>query len=442
MMSDSALRAAIDRRLADPRLSRLQLRVVVLCGLIAMAEGFDTQAIAFAAPALVAQFAVDPVEIGIAFAAGLAGLTIGAILFGRLSDRVGRKRMLLLCSTAFGLLSLATASVNTFEMLVLLRFLTGLGLGGAMPVTNILTAEYAPLPRRALMMTLMFAGFPAGAVLGGLISIPLIDWAGWRAVFVFGGILPLVLLPILAARLPESLEFLWLQRDRKDARERLERLLREMPPPTSRSYPPPIALSSHETGGFPALFQDGRASLTFGVWTVFFVNLLLLYALLNWLPLIMVERASSSTVGLLFAVLFNAGGVAGGLTISALLDRYGTVRAVVIAYVAAAVICGLIAVSSLPTEVAMGFIALLGFCIIGAQLGMNAVVAKAYPAHIRGTALGSALGVGRIGSVIGPFATGALVQVAAGNSALFGTACAFALLAGVILQLAAANRTM
>src|SRR4051794_28844427 len=189
-------------------LSRLQWMTIVLCGIVAILDGFDTQAIAFVAPLIAKDMQTEMSAFGPVFGAGLLGLTVGALAFGPIADRVGRKPVIIVLSLTFGVFALATPVVQSLEALMVMRFLTGLGLGGAMPNIIALTSEYSPKHRRATLVTLMFCGFPLGAVLGGLISAKPMAHYGWPAVFYLGGILPIVVLPFLMLWLPESIRFL------------------------------------------------------------------------------------------------------------------------------------------------------------------------------------------------------------------------------------------
>ena len=181
-------------------------------------DGFDTQAIGYVAPALAKEWGLTKGALGPVFSAGLFGLMIGALLFGPLADRIGRKRIIILSTLAFGVCALATAFVHDVNTLLAIRFLTGLGLGGAMPNAIAMTSEFNPRRRRATMVMIMFCGFSVGAALGGLLAAALIPHFGWRSVFVVGGVAPLLLVPILALRLPESVRFLALSGRRRPAR--------------------------------------------------------------------------------------------------------------------------------------------------------------------------------------------------------------------------------
>src|ERR1700704_1783842 len=185
-----------------------QIRLLLTCAAVLFLDGFDTQAIGYVAPALAKEWGLTKGALGPVFSAGLFGLMIGALIFGPLADRIGRKKIIILSSLAFGIGTLATAFITDVNTLLVIRFLTGLGLGGAMRTAVAMTSEFSPHRRRATMVMVMFCGFSVGAALGGLLAAALIPQFGWRSVFVVGGAAPLLLVPILALRLPESVRFL------------------------------------------------------------------------------------------------------------------------------------------------------------------------------------------------------------------------------------------
>lgn len=426
--------AAID----EAPFSRTQKRIVFLCALVAMLDGFDTQAIAFVAPVVASQWGIPVAAFGAVFGAGLAGLMVGALVFGPLADRYGRRRITIATTALFGLLTLLTAWADSIGMLLALRFLTGLGLGGAMPNIIALTAEYAPARSRATMVSLMFCGFPLGAVLGGLLASRMIPALGWESTFWLGGVLPLLLVPVLFLWLPESVRFM-ASRGVAEAKLRalMSGIVGEDRAKRIRFEHPGAATARPVT--VRGLFGPGRTGKTLLLWVVFFMNLLLLYFLVNWLPSLLRQAGVALDKAIISTALLNLGGIAGALCFARLIDRFGPYKVLPAAYLAAAaatVVVGQATGAGFGALMTMVFIA--GFGVIGAQISINALAANSYPAEIRSTGVGWTLGIGRAGSVVGPIVGGLLVATGLQVGPLFLVAGVPALLAAVaVLMLAA-----
>jgi MFS transporter, AAHS family, 4-hydroxybenzoate transporter len=403
--------AIIDRS----RLSALQSRAILLCAMVAILDGFDTQAIAFVAPVIAHELNVDSTAFGMVFGSGLLGSMIGALILGPAADRFGRKPVIILSTLVFGAFAAVTSLSTSLSDLMLYRFLTGLGLGGAMPNIIAITAEYAPRRQRATLVTLMFCGFPLGAVLGGGVTAHLIAAYGWHAVFYVGGTLPLALLPLLWFGLPESISFLAARRDRhQNSSRELLRIVRRVDPGGQYADDCRWLVNEERLKGSPikALFLDGRAIGTLLLWAVYFSNLLILYFLINWLPAVLqraglpIERAIIATVAL------NAGGIVGGLLLGRLVDKRQPYGVLTVAYACAAVLVAAMgALESGSVFVLMSAIVAAGFFVIGTQYCMNVLAANFYPTGLRSTGVGWALGIGRIGSIVGPVLGGLLLSL-------------------------------
>jgi AAHS family 4-hydroxybenzoate transporter-like MFS transporter len=314
--SNVDIAAVIDRM----PLGRLQWLTIILCGLVAILDGFDTQAIAFVAPLIARDLQLEMAAFGPVFGAGLLGLTVGALALGPAADRWGRKPVIITSTLIFGLFALLTPIADSLNALMLMRFLTGLGLGGAMPNIIALTSEYAPKAKRATLVTLMFCGFPLGAVLGGLLSAQLMANFGWQVVFYLGGILPLALLPALLLWLPESIRYLVA---RGSGQDRPLAILRRLDPAGGYGDGTRCVLPEETVTGSPIaqLLTQGRAFGTGLLWIVFFCNLLILYFLINWLPSVLQQAGMPIERAIIATVVLNAGGIIGGLTLGQLVDR-------------------------------------------------------------------------------------------------------------------------
>ncbi|MFM0308730.1 3-(3-hydroxy-phenyl)propionate transporter MhpT [Paraburkholderia sp. RL17-383-BIF-A] len=373
-----------------------------LCFAVALLEGLDLQSVGVAAPRMAREFGLSVTQMGLAFSAGTFGLLPGAMFGGRLADRIGRKRVLILSACLFGLLSIATALVSSFDMLVLVRVLTGIGLGGALPNLIALSSESVSPRARNTAVSIMYCGIPFGGVIASIIGIVNMGDTEWRHIFYVGGAGPLLLVPLLFAFLPESKAF---------------------------------RRASHEGNVQPAavgnvLFGGNRALSTAQIWISYFCTLIVLYFLLNWLPSLMAARGLSRPEIGYVQIAFNVGGGIGALCIGMLMDRLR--GAVVVSGMYIGIIASLAALSIAPGFGALaGSAFFAGMFVIGGQSVLYALSAAFYPTAMRGTGVGAAVAVGRIGSVVGPLAAGQLLAMGRSSSVVIGASIPVTLIAAV-----------
>lgn len=407
-------------------LTPLQWRVLALCTAVVLLDGFDVQAIAFTGPAIAAQWDLAPGRLGPVFAAGLVGMAAGALVVGPLGDRFGRRPALLLSVVTFGLFTLLTAFARDFTDLVVLRILTGLGLGGALPNATALMTEYAPLRRRALAVAVIFLGIPLGGMAGGLLAQVLIPAYGWPSVFVLGGLAPLLLLPVLWWGLPESVRYLLMIPERTAQVARLLRALRL--PGEPAEYLAAQAVPS----GLPVarLFRGGLAADTLKLWAAFGFNLTTVYFLINWIPSLLVQAGFELGRATQASVLLNVGGAVGPLLLAAAAVRYGTRAVLAAAFVAGALATAALGQVGDRLALVMSLTFAAGFFTFGAQISMNTLAAAVYTTDARATGVGWALGIGRLGSILGPVIGGTLVGLGLGMPVYFGLFGALLLVAG------------
>ena len=405
--------AFIDRH----RVSRFQIAIIVLCFLIVAIDGFDTAAIGFIAPVIRVHWQLVPSQLGAVFGAGLAGLMAGALLFGPFGDRIGRKRLLMLCAAGFGIASAASALSPSLAWLIVLRFITGLGLGGAMPNAITLTSEYCPSSRRSFLVTTMFCGFTLGSALGGFVAAALIESFGWRSVLLAGGVLPLALVPLLAWRLPESVRYLVAA---GGARERIAATLARIAPEPALAHARFSAPRGTASGSPVAhLFRADLVRGTLLLWLAFFMSLLVIYLLSSWLPTLLRTTGATLRTAALVTAMFQVGGTVGAIAIGWLMDRFNPHYVLAICYAAAGGFVAAIGMLAASPWLAAFAVFAAGFCVSGSQVGANALSAAFYPTDCRATGVSWANGIGRLGSVVGSIAGGAMLTMGLSMSALF-----------------------
>jgi AAHS family 4-hydroxybenzoate transporter-like MFS transporter len=399
------------REFIDARpVGRYQVMVAIMCGLIVSVDGFDAQAMGYVAPALTAALHIPRSVLGSVISSGLVGMMVGALLSGPVADQIGRKPVLVVCALIFGVGSLFTATAKSVEALTAFRVLTGLGMGGAMPNAIALTSEYMPRRRRATAVIAMICGFSLGAALGGFVAASLIPRFGWQSVFVVGGLVPVLIAAAGLVLLPESIRFL-VARNARDERARAY-LARMAPSAVIPRDLSPGADEHQSSGGVSVvkqLFTEGRALATLLIWIVYFMNLLNLYFLTSWLPTIISDAGIPVGTAILLTTLFQVGGVGGALVLGRMLDRHFSFSILAACYLWAAVWVLLIGKVGASVPALAITIACAGLGIIGGQNASHALTADFYPTRIRSTGVGWALGIGRIGSIVGPLLGGQLL---------------------------------
>lgn len=367
---------------------------IVFCVLTAFCEGMDLQAAGVAAAGIGAEFKPSSDQFGTFFSASTLGLFFGALIGGRLADSIGRKKVLVASVALFGIFSLLTSFAWDISSLLIARALTGLGLGGALPMVLALVAETGTAEQQAGRVAAVYATTPFGGAVISLLSL-LIAATQWRTIFVVGGVVPLVLAPIMAFALPESSAF-----------------QRVHAAPKNGSLPDRVDMP--KSGSFLAIFSGGRALRTTFLWTSFFLGLLLLYLLLNWLPTLLTSDGLTRTEAAGAQIGFNIGGALAAILIGYLLNGRLKNWAVVITFLALPVLLVTLAKSPAQLVIICITVFLLGCAVIAAQAFLYAMAPAAYPTSIRGVGVGAAVAVGRIGSIVGPKLGGMLK--AAGHS--------------------------
>jgi AAHS family 4-hydroxybenzoate transporter-like MFS transporter len=395
-----------------------RVSIVLMTCAIMLLEGYDIQVLAYAAPSIIKAWNINRAYFGPVFGFGLFGYMLGATLLSNLADRVGRKKIILSGILVFGIFNLASAFAHTLTVLLILRFLAGIGLGASIPSTIALAVEYFPARARATVIGVMFVGYTVGATLGGFIAARLIPQYGWPSVFYIGGLLPMGLAALLIFLLPESVRFLALTGRHAT---KIAALLAKLRPDLTIDRDTQFMVREEKQRGIPVqhLFTDGRARMTLLLWFAYVTSLLGHYFLTSWLPTLLVGAGVSLSHAVITAGLLQAGGGFGGLLLCWLLDKRGII-VIAIAFALAAPLVILIGPSARISDLLlMALVFVTGSCLVGGQIGLNAVSGTFYPTYIRSTGTGWALGVGRVGSILGPVLGGILISLSIPISTLF-----------------------
>jgi AAHS family 4-hydroxybenzoate transporter-like MFS transporter len=426
-------RAATVSEMIDRRpLSHFQMVTMALCGMVIVLDGFDAQSIGFLATSMADSLRIPVRTFGPVFGAALFGLMISSMAAGLIADRWGRKWPIVASTVSFGIFAAITPRATTIDQLILLRFLTGLGLGGALSNVVALLSEYAPKRLLSVYVSILFCGMPLGALLGGVVSWKMLPRWGWESVFYAGGALPLTLSLVLILILPESVRFLEVRgADHRKIAKIMARVSPDLANPDLY-----VGLSREDLRKpMPVkhLFSEGRAIGTVLLWIPFFMNLLILYFVVNWLPSLLRQAGLPISAGITAIILFSGGGMIGSFMAGYMMERWGTFTVLLAEFVASTLLIASLAFSQ-TFLLTMIITLVLGFMVQSAQGALGALAATFYPTAIRSTGVGWALGVGRIGSIVGPMLGGLMMTLQWDSREIF--------LAGAIPALCAAAATL
>lgn len=390
--------------LDEARFNAFHVRVLFWCALIIIFDGYDLVIYGVVLPSLMDEWGLSSIQAGALGSCALVGMMLGALFFGSLSDRIGRRKTIMVCVTLFSGVTAINGMAQSPETFALCRFIAGLGIGGVMPNVVALMNEYAPKRSRSTLVALMFSGYSLGGMLSAGLGMALIPQWGWQAVF-YVALIPLLVLPFLIRQLPESMDFLLRTNQTAKAQAFLMQIAPSYVPNENDQLSKSVAKGTSVE--IAKLFRDGRKLSTFMLWLAFFCCLLMVYALSSWLPKLMSAAGYGLNSSLAFLLALNVGAIIGAVAGGWLGDRIGIAK-VLCAYFS----CGALALSLLalkaPLPVLYLLIAIAGACTIGTQILANACTVQFYPPEIRATGLGWAMGVGRTGAIIGPMLGGVL----------------------------------
>jgi benzoate transport len=400
----------IRKTLDQGAMSSFQWVAVAICVMLIMLDGFDVLVMAFTASSVAAEWKLNGAQLGLLFSAGLFGMAAGSLFVAPLADRMGRQPVIVLCLVVIAVGMLLSGLAQDHKQLIALRGLTGVGIGGMLASVGIITAEYSSLKWRSTCVALQATGYPIGATLGGLVAAWLLQHYGWRSVFVFGGLSTAAMIPIVLWRMPESVDFLIARRP-AHALEKLNRILDFMGHPLLQRLPEQAAGSASAQGNAVAgLFKNGLVRPTLMLWAAFFLLMFSVYFSLSWTPKLLVQAGLSAQQGVTGGVLINVGGIVGGSLFGALAVRMRLTHLTVAAFLVYALFTALFGAVSGALGLAFAVAFGMGIFLFASMAGLYAFAPATYPAAVRTTGLGWAIGIGRIGAIAAPLAAGVLLD--------------------------------
>lgn len=405
----------IAKLMDDGRFSARQLVIVTFCGIFLLLDGYDGMQIAYVAPSLLRQWHLAPSMLTLIFVASGVSAVLGSFIFGPLADRHGRRAMLIGGVFAMGIASLGGAWSGSVVAFVAYRLLAGLGLGAVMPTAIALGAEYSPVRRRSFTVTAFYTGYALGASIGAGLAARIIPVYGWQAVMIIGGVAPLVIAVIALPIVPESIRFLVLHRPNGPQIPReLQRINEQW------QFANCVFISSDIPTKTPVrdLFRDGRLVATLLIWVIYFMNIMEIVFLSSWIPTLAHRSGVPLGMSLDTMMILQVGAIIGGLVTGACIDRWRP-AALVPVHVIGVVAVGVfgMAIGAGPVMFVPAF--LIGVGVMGAQTGMNGFTAKLYPTAMRSSGVSAALGIGQVGTIIGPALGGVMFALGFSVATIF-----------------------
>ncbi len=406
---------AADRRvdvqtfLNENKFSGYQWLIFGLCFLIVLLDGFDTAAIGFIAPSLINEWGVSKPALAPVLSAALFGLAAGALSAGPLADRLGRKRVLVGSVLVFGVACLGSAFAGDLTQLTVLRFVTGIGLGAAMPNAVTLMSEYCPNQRRAMLTNAMFSGFPLGAAFGGFLASWMIPQFGWRSVLVLGGVTPLLLVVVMVLLLPESVRYMVAK---GQPVERIRAVLIRISATAQQAqsfFMTETKAAVEGQSGLGVVLSPAYRVGSLMLWLAYFMGLVIFYALINWMPILFKDAGIAPKDATLIAALFPLGGV-GAIFFGWLMDRFNGNKIIAVGYALTAVSIYAIGQVAGNVGILVLVVFVAGTIMNTAQSSMPALAAGYYPTQGRATGVAWMLGIGRFGGIAGSFLVAELAR--------------------------------
>ena len=401
--------ATVRAQLNSREMSLAQWEVVLLCTAINMLDGYDVLVMSFAAAPVAADWQLDPASLGLLLSAGLVGMALGSIMLGSLADALGRKRLVHICLITVTIGMIVSAYTQSQLQLLALRFVTGVGIGGMLATLTGLVSEYSNDKRRGICMGLLQSGYPLGALLGGVIAAQIIQFADWRSLFLFGGGLSAVLLPLIVIRLPESLDFI--SRSSSPGAENMKRRLLERFHLSEAQHSMVSEDLDRATGSWRSCFTPSETRInTLLLWSCYLALMFSFYFVVSWTPKLLVDAGLSTSQGISAGAILQAGGLVGALVIGLLGSRYAVNKLAAWFFSLSVVLILAYGWADAELTTLMILSAMMGFFLIGAMIGLYTIGPALYDAKSRVTGVGLAIGVGRLGAIAAPFAGGLMLE--------------------------------
>jgi len=393
--------------LAQSPMGLFQMVAVGMCVLLNALDGFDVLSISFAAPGIAEEWGIDRGALGIVLSMELIGMAIGSMVLGGVADSIGRRPTILACLGVMGVGMALAATANGITVLSIYRFATGLGIGGVLAATNAMVAEYSNAKRKGLCVTIMAAGYPVGAIIGGSVASVLLAYYDWRSVFIFGAAVTFFFIPFIWRLLPESVEFL-AQKRPTGALEKINSTLKRMGHETVSELPP--VLEAPKKIGVGRLFGPDLARTTIILTFAYFAHIMTFYFYLKWIPKIVVDMGFAPSLAGSVLVWANVGGAAGAVLLGLLSQRFGIRGLVMGAMLIGGALVTLFGQSHADLTQLSMIACVAGFFINAAIVGLYAIFAHAFPTEVRAGGTGFVIGVGRGGAALGPIIAGFLFE--------------------------------
>ncbi|MFC3038824.1 MFS transporter [Virgibacillus xinjiangensis] len=400
-----------ERIIGDSKFKRFHLSLFLWSFIIILFDGYDLAVYGTALPIIMEEWGLSSVQAGTIASYGLFGMMFGAIIFGILADRIGRKRVIIINVLLFSLFTLLCGFANSAMTFSICRFIAGLGLGGIMPNIAALVSDYAPRTMKIKLVSSTLISFAIGGALAPTVGVLLIEAFGWQSVFIVAG-LPLLTIPFLMKQLPESTSYLI----RTGKKEQLFATLVKVSPDSTFKMTDEVEEVKTTSTKVPVagLFKENRALSTIGFWIAFFCALLMVYGLNTWLPKLMIEAGYGLNSSLVFLIGLQGGAVLGILALSNLCEKYGSKKVIIASYISGAIALALLGLGG-STFYIFVLVAVAGAATTGSQVLIQAYVTSFYPSEMKSTGLGVASGIGRLGGMTGPILGGFLLTMALPN---------------------------